>query len=90
MFSGGPAESISAGRPSQGSAMTGRFWLRLGFAVRGALIVAALPWLGCGRVGYEPVGETICTPFTGARGAEPVPGVAVNVNVAAVRFRNTM
>ena len=39
---------------------------------------------------YEPVGETICKPFTGARVALPVPGVAVNVNVAAVRLRNTM
>ena len=39
---------------------------------------------------YEPVGETICTPFTGARVAAPVPGVAVSVNDAAVRLRNTM
>jgi len=39
---------------------------------------------------YEPVGATICKPFTGARVALPVPGVAVNVNVAVVRLRNTM
>ena len=36
-----------------------------------------------------PVGETICRPFTGARVALPVPGVAVKVKVAAVKFRKT-
>ena len=42
------------------------------------------------RAIYEPVGETICKPFTGARVALPVPGVAVKVKVAAVRLRKTM
>jgi hypothetical protein len=36
------------------------------------------------------VGETICKPFTGARVGLPVPGVAVSVNDAAARLRNTM
>ena len=42
------------------------------------------------RARYEPVGETICMPFTGARMFVPVPGVAVSVNEAVVRLRNTM
>ena len=35
---------------------------------------------------YDPVGDTIWIPFTGARGV-PVSGVAVNVNDAPVTLR---
>ena len=42
-----------------------------------------------GARAHEPVGATICRPFTGARVGEPVPGVAVSVNDALVRLRKT-